>query len=191
MNRREALKSVAFLLGGAVSVPVMNAVLRGSPPSPRYIPQTLNPDQFKTVTVIADLIIPTTDTPGAKEAGVGQFIDLILTEWYPAADRNRFLAGLAELETQFQQRYGKNFLQATAPEQTDLLTDLDLEAIGARKARVQDVPFLGMMKELTLVGYYTSEIGATDELQFQPATDKYEGCIPLERNGGRNWADLG
>jgi hypothetical protein len=191
MNRREALKSVAFLLGGAVSVPVMNAVLRGSSPSSRYVPQTLNSDQFKTVTTIADLIIPTTDTPGAKEAGVGPFIDLLLTEWHPAADRDRFLAGLAELDQQFQQRFGKRFLDGTIEEQTELLAKLDEEALTARRSRVKDTPFFGMMKEMTLAGYYTSEIGATEELQFQPATDKFEGCIPLERNGGRTWAEIG
>ena len=65
------------------------------------------------------------------------------------------------------------------------------EALAARRARVKDTPFFGMMKEMTLVGYYTSEIDATDELLFQPATDKYEGCIPLERNGGRVWAEIG
>jgi hypothetical protein len=65
------------------------------------------------------------------------------------------------------------------------------EALAARRSRVKDTPFFGMMKEMTLAGYYTSEIGATEELQFQPATDKFEGCIPLERNGGRTWAEIG
>ncbi len=191
MNRREALKRVALLLGGTVSLPVVNAVLSGFQPAARYTPRTFSAEQNELVTTIAELIIPTTDTPGAKEAGVGQFIDLILTEWYPAADRDGFLAGLADLETQFQQRYGKNFLQGTSPEQTEFLTHLDLEAIGARKARVKDTPFFGMMKEMTLAGYYTSEIGANDELQFRPATDRYEGCIPLEQVGGRAWAEIG
>jgi gluconate 2-dehydrogenase gamma chain len=191
MNRREALKRVALLLGGAVSAPVVNAVLSGYRPLPRYTPRTLSPEQNELVTTIAELIIPTTDTPGAKEAGVGQFIDLLLTEWHPAADRDRFLAGLADLETQFQLKHSKSFLQGTSPEQADFLAKLDLEAIGARRARVKEVPFFGMMKEMTLVGYYTSEIGATEELQFRPATDRYDGCIPLESVGGRAWAGIG
>jgi hypothetical protein len=65
------------------------------------------------------------------------------------------------------------------------------EALAARRAGAKDTPFFGMMKEMTLAGYYTSEIGATEELQFQPATDKFKGCIPLERNGGRTWAEIG
>jgi len=191
MNRREALKRVALLLGGAISAPVVNAVLSGYRPLPRYTPQTLSAEQNELVITIAELIIPTTDTPGAREAGVGQFIDLMLTEWYPAKDRNRFLAGLADLENQFQLKHGKRFLQGTSPEQTEFLANLDLEAIGARRARVKEVPFFGMMKEMTLAGYYTSEIGATDELQFRPATDRYDGCIPLESVGGRAWAGIG
>ena len=191
MNRREALKRVALLLGGAISAPVVNAVLSGYRPLPRYTPRTLNAEQNELVTTIAELIIPATDTPGAKEAGVGQFIDLLLTEWHPAPDRERFLAGLTDLEQQFQQRFGKRFLDGTAAEQTELLAKLDEEALAARRSRVKDTPFFGMMKEMTLAGYYTSEIGATEELQFQPATDKFEGCIPLERNGGRTWAEIG
>jgi hypothetical protein len=177
-------------LGGTVSLPVVNAVLSGYQPASRYTPRTLSAEQNELVTTIAELIIPTTDTPGAKDAGVPQFIDLMLTEWYPASDRDRFLAGLTDLETQFQQKYGKNFLQGSSQEQTELLTLLDLEAVGARQARAQNTPFFGMMKEMTLAGYYTSEIGANEELQFRPATDRFEGCIPLESVGGRAWAGI-
>ncbi len=194
MNRREALQHVAMLMGGAVSAPLLNAVLSGCAPSSRqvekpWLPQTLSAEQNELVTTLAEMIIPATDTPGAKAAKVNEFIDLILTEWYPAEDRARFMSGLNELATRFQNANGKKFLDGTTEQQTALLTALDNEALAARQRGAKAIPFFGMMKELTLVGYYTSTIGMTDELEFQPATDRFEGCIPLGRVG-KTWAEL-
>ncbi len=62
--------------------------------------------------------------------------------------------------------------------------------MAARRAGVSDLPFFGVLKELTLIGYYTSTVGANDELQFQPATNRFDGCIPLERVDHRAWAEL-
>ncbi|MEK7730101.1 MAG: gluconate 2-dehydrogenase subunit 3 family protein [candidate division KSB1 bacterium] len=194
MNRREALQRVAMLMGGAVSAPLLNAVLSGCAPSTRqvekpWLPQTLSPEQNELVTTIAEMIIPATDTPGAKAARVNEFIDIILTEWYPPAERTRFMNGVNELATRFQKAHGKKFLEGTPEQQTALLTALDNEALAARQTGAREIPFFGMMKELTLVGYYTSTIGMTEELEFQPATDRFEGCIPLGRVG-KTWAEL-
>ncbi len=194
MNRREALQRVAMLMGGAVSAPLMNAVLSGCSPGTRQVekpwsPQTLTPEQDALVSTIAEMIVPATDTPGAKAAHVNEFIDLILTEWYPAEERARFMSGLSELATRFQQAHGKRFQDGTPEQQVALLAELDNEAIAARKRWAKEIPFFGMMKELTLVGYYTSVIGMTEELEFQPATDRFEGCIPLGRVG-KTWAEL-
>jgi hypothetical protein len=190
VNRREALQRVALLLGGTISAPVVQAVLGGCRPSSHYTPHTLKPEQFELITSIADLIIPATETTGAKGVGVPEFIDLILTECYSAKDRDRFLAGLADFEVQFLQKKGTTFLQAKSEEQTEILTELDREAVAARRSGAKDLAFFGMMKELTLIGYYTSAVGANDELQFQPATDRFDGCIPVERVDGRAWAEL-
>jgi hypothetical protein len=192
MNRREALKYVAWLTGGAVSAPVISAVLNGARPTAgnaSWSPQTLSPEQNELVTTLADLIIPETDTPGAKAARVNEFIDLLLTEWLPAADKERFLSGLNDFDARFQKSYGTRFVTAAAAEQTNMLIEVDGEAAEARRAGAKDKPFFSTMKELTLIGYYTSEIGITQELLFQPATDKYEGCIPLERIG-KAWMEL-
>lgn len=194
MNRREALQRVAMLMGGAVSTPLLNAVLSGCAPSTRqvekpWLPQTLSAEQNELVTAIAEMIIPATDTPGAKAAKVNEFIDLILTEWYPLAERTRFMNGLNEFAARFQQTHGKKFLESAPEQQTAMFATLDNEALAARQKGAKEIPFFGMMKELTLVGYYTSTIGMTDELEFQPATDRFEGCIPLGRVG-KTWAEL-
>lgn len=191
MNRREALQRVALLLGGAISAPVVQAVLSGCQAGPHYTPRTLTSKQFDLVAGMADLIIPATETPGAKGVGVPEFIDLILTESYLTEDRDRFLTGVTNFDKLFQQKYNKPFLQATPEEQTEILTELDREAVAARRAGEKNLPFFGMLKELTLIGYYTSTVGANDELQFQPATNRFDGCIPLERVDGRAWAELG
>lgn len=194
MNRREALHRVALLMGGAVSAPLWNAAMSGCAPSSRqvekpWLPQTLTPEQNELVTAIAEMILPATDTPGAKAAKVNEFIDLILTEWYPVEERARFMSGLHDLTARFQNANGKGFLEGTPEQQTAMLTTLDNEALAVRQEGVKELPFFGMMKELTLVGYYTSTIGMTDELEFQPATDRFEGCIPLGRVG-KTWAEL-
>jgi len=192
MTRREALQRVALLMGGTLSAPVISAVLSGVRPAigkAQWTPRSLSPEQNELVTTLAELIIPETDTPGAKAARVNEFVDLLLTEWLPAEDKDRFMAGLDDLDTRFQQSYGKRFVEGTSAQQTQMLTVLDGEAAEARRAKSKAQPFFGMMKEFTLTGYYTSEIGITQELLFQPATDKFEGCIPLERVG-RAWAEL-
>ncbi len=192
MTRREALQRVTLLMGGTLSAPVISAVLSGVRPGAakaQWTPRSLSPEQNELVTTIAELIIPETDTPGAKAARVNEFVDLLLTDWLPAEDKNRFLAGLDDLDARFQQSYGKRFVEGTSAQQTQMLTVLDGEAAEARRAKSKEQPFFGMMKEFTLTGYYTSEIGITQELLFQPATDKFEGCIPLERVG-RAWAEL-
>ena len=223
MNRREAIKRVAWLMGGALSAPALAGMLGGcrAGTDGAHALQTLDPDQHELVATIAELIIPETDTPGARAAGVDAFVDLMMTEWYPEADRENFLAGLAHVEAYAQHRYGAPFLEATPEEQVELLMLLDREAFpspqpppverdedpreitdGAGDDPLSDPvtvdgpgaqpvvaggPFFRTMKELTLLGYYTSEVGATQELQWIAAPGHFQGCAPIEEVG-RTWA---
>ena len=148
--------------------------------------KTLNPHQDATVTTIAELIIPQTETPGAKAVKVNEFIDLILTEWYDEATTARFLAGLSDVDSRSQKLFGKKFVACKKPQQIELLKVLDAEFVLARKEEAAPtVPalapmnFFGMIKKLTLIGYYTSEIGFKDELHrsILPATHK--GCAVI------------
>lgn len=192
MDRREALKRVAFLLGGTLSAPAISGVLSGcrvSSDGETWTPQTLTAQQNDLVATIAEHIIPETDTPGARAARVHEFIDRMLTEWYPAEDRERFLAGLAEVDERSQQMNGGALLESSAEEQVAVLSALDEEAFADEAGSSGEQPFFRTMKELTLLGYYTSEVGATEELQWLAVPGRYEGCIPLEEAGtGRTWA---
>jgi hypothetical protein len=160
--------------------------------------KTLNPHQDAIVTTMAELIIPATETPGAKGARVNEFIDLVLTDWCGRDQCARFLAGLANTDKHSRSLFGKDFVSCSPQEQVQLLTILDEELTQLREEEEmrprrigpthQDEEsgvtqnFFHTMKRLTLVGYYTSEIGWTQELNrpdvhFGP----YRGCVPLEK----------
>lgn len=149
-------------------------------------PRTLNPHQAATVTTMAELILPRTDTPGATDVGAPAFIDLILTEWYEEADRSRFLAGLADVDTRSQRLFARDFVDCSALQQSEILTNLG-EQMMEEAERVRDQPptlgevpggvnFYSMLRRLVLTAYYTSEAGATQELHFEMIPDRYEGC---------------
>ncbi len=199
MDRREALKRAGVLFGGVLYAPAVTGILSGCRTGgPAYTPRTLTPEQDDLVAHIAEMIIPETDTPGAKAARVNEFIDLILTEWAPDDDRSRFLAGLADLDARSREAYGTPFMASTADQQQEFLTRLDAEAFAAIENGVDtgityengwsdDLPFFGLMKQLTILGYYTSEIGATQELQWLAIPGYFDGCAPIE-DVGRAWA---
>ena len=206
ISRREALKRAAWILGGTVSAPTILGVLAGCQAERKatFTPRTLTPDQRGTVQAIADIIIPETDTPGARTAGVDQFVDAMLTDYYPAKERDRFLSGLARVDARAQRQHKLPFHQLTREQQTAIVLDLDKAAFteaakaGAVPAetkpevRKTDVPvgpgagadpkeattpdpadigresFFRRMKELTVVGYYTSEAGQNRELRINP-----------------------
>ena len=194
MDRREAIKRVGMLLGGALSASTVAGVLggcRAEPSATVYAPQTLSAPQDELVTVLAELIIPETDTPGAKAAGVNVFIDKMLGGWFKDDERAGFLDGLADVEARAQAAYGKAFPALNLDEQTALLTELEDAAIAAmadpQAAAGAGRPFFSVLKELTLVGYYTSEIGATQELRYERSPGRYDGCVPYA-DLGRAWA---
>jgi hypothetical protein len=123
-----------------------------------------------------------TDTPGAREARVNEFIDRMLTFGLPADERDRFLTGLKALDDRALQAAGKPFVEATPEQQAALLTALQSEAT-AREVGGEGQPFFTLMKQLTLVGYYTSEIGAMKELQYVHVAGRYDGDVLLSKAG--------
>lgn len=205
MKRRDALK----LIAGAAAIPALYS--RDVFALGRELHQqlgsgaalkTLNPHQDATVTAIAEMIIPATDTPGAKGARVNQFIDLILSEWCSAQDCRRFLDGVAETDGRSRRMFGHDFVDCSPQQQTELLTAMDEELTQLREVygqeREHDSPakqetenpmqrnFFYAMKRLTLIGYYTSEIGWTQELRRPPVhMGPYQACVPLGATSGK------
>jgi hypothetical protein len=158
-----------------------------------YQLRTLSPSQNSLVVTMIDLIIPVTDTPGAKAARVNEFIDIILTDWANEAERQAFLNGLAGVDKKSNELYGKNFVDASVEQQTTLLRSMDDAAMAAHTGRRvrhgNTIPeerdkqlqgnFWDVFKGITVHGYYTSEIGFTQEENLQLIPGAYHGCAPL------------
>jgi hypothetical protein len=157
--------------------------------------QVLDPHQNVTVMAACECIIPTTDTPGAGAAGANRFIDTMLAGWYPPADRERFLSGLAELDDRARMTRGRLFIECTAADQTILLNMFNEEAATFRhsgpptttsdrpRPNANEARFIAsnkhwffMLKDLTIWGYYTSEVGQVEELEVYPVSSSHEGC---------------
>ncbi len=190
ISRREAIHRLSILVGGAISAPTMGAILSGcraEPPLPTWTPEALSTDQVDLLGVVVDRIIPATDTPGAREAGVPAFIDRVLADWLEPEDRERFLEELAAFEEGARTELGVSFAEAGAEQQDALLARLDAEGVAARENGEDPLPFFAYLKEVTVVGYYTSEIGATQELQWLAVPGRYDADLPLEEVG-RTWA---
>jgi glucoside 3-dehydrogenase (cytochrome c) hitch-hiker subunit len=190
IGRREALRRAAMLLGGALSAPAIAGVLAGcdsrSAADGTWTPRALTTEQGELVATIAEHILPETDTPGARAAGVHTFIDKMLADHYPAGERRRVLDGLADVDARARRDCGRAFLQCGADEQRGVLARIDQEAFTAVPGR-REVPYFRTLKELTLLGYYTSEIGATQELRYVAVPDRFEGCVPFTQIG-RAWS---
>ena len=188
VDRREALRRAAMLLGGVLSAPAIAGVLAGCDSrSADGTWRALTSEQGKLVATIAEHIIPETDTPGARAVGVHVFIDRMLAGHYGDEDRKRVLEGLEEIDARAQSERGRPFTRCSADEQRTLLTRIDEEAFAPAEPGRGEVPWFRTIKELTVLGYYTSEIGATKELRHVAVPERFEGCVPLAQIG-RTWA---
>ena len=142
--------------------------------------QVLDLHQSETVATIAEMIIPATDTPGARAAEVDRFIDLLLAEWADEDERAKFLQGLADIDARARAAFGTDFLTATEAQRVTLLTQLDGEAqqFDPTKPAARP-PFFQQLKWVTVFGYCTSEVGASAELHYQAIPGSYEACTEL------------
>ena len=192
MQRREALK---LLLAGGV-LPGLRSDLfgffRDAHPASGYALRTLSPNQNDMVVAMIDHIIPATDTPGARAARVNEFIDVILSEWATADERQNFLSGLADVDKRSNELFGKDFVVASPAQQLTLLLAMD-DAVSAERSRrtrhssdssdERDTQlkgsFFSVFKNITLHGYYTSEIGFTQELKLQIIPGAQHGCLQV------------
>jgi hypothetical protein len=190
MNRREALSSVALLLGGTLIGSEM--FLSGCTNADKKIGTAginFSPDDISFLDEVGETIIPVTDTPGAKEAKIGEFMHTIVRDCYAKADQDIFVAGMGKLDEASNKMNGKSFLASTPEERKKLLIELDKEqkAYTAAKKPADPAHYFRMMKELTVWGYFTSEPGATKALRYIAVPGRYEGCIPYKK-GDKAWA---
>lgn len=189
MDRRDAVKSVAILMGGALSASTLSVMLNSCNNAPEKGEGTTFTENEKGVIKrVADVIIPKTDTPGAVDAGVPAFIVMMMQECYPLKDQDDFHEGLAAFNKWSSKKYGKEFLKLSPDKQQQAVTELDKAVLGKdNKEKNKNLAFYRTLKELTLLGYFTSEPGATKTLRYIQIPGKYEGCVPYHE-GDKAWA---
>ncbi|MBB6501275.1 gluconate 2-dehydrogenase subunit 3 family protein [Pedobacter cryoconitis] len=207
MERRDAVRNIAFLMGGALSATTIGVFLEGcnTPPAKKGS-ELFSANQDQLITEIADTIIPSTKTPGAKAAGVGPWISMMVRDCYPKEAQDVFVKGLEDLEARAKKQYNNSFLKITAKEREQLLGKVRDETVAAQKADGEKNAaaekakgkaltgtvkaakygpqgpsyFFAIARDLTLLGYFTSEIGATQALEYIDIPGRYDGCVDLK-----------
>lgn len=188
MNRREAISRVAWIMGGTIIGAELFADLACTPRAEK-VNDLFDADQVAFMDEIAETILPETSTPGAKAAKVGSFMAVMVKDCYKKEDQQVFLKGLSELDDACKKANGKKFMECNASQRTALLTKLDKEQREYQKKKKEEDPnhYFTMMKQLTLLGFFTSEVGATKALRYVAIPGRFDGCAPYKK-GDRAWA---
>jgi hypothetical protein len=198
MNRREVLQRTAAVLGYAVTGPALAGIMNGCKPAPEltYTPDFFTEAEAQRISLLVEILLPRTDTPGALDAGVPGFIDDMLRHTFPAADQEAFRKGLTEFNEEARKAFGDDFEDARPEDQAALVKKLHDTAMAGRTndntsgwwgSGQVEKPFIIKVKELTLIGFFTSEAGATQVLQYNQVPGPYQGCVPLA-TVGKTWA---
>ena len=176
MNRRDAVQRIGLLMGGvALSGPVVSGILGEKTHFGESVYAT--PQQEKLLAELADVIIPTTDTPGAKAAGAEQFIIRVIRDCHPMDEQKAFYTSLDQFARDSKAAYGKDFAAQSNDQKVAMV----------KKLIETDKEFFKRLKNYTAVGYFTSEIGATKALEYIETPGRLEACIPL-KPGQKTWA---
>jgi hypothetical protein len=189
MERREALKRTALMMGGLISAPTILGILNGCAAKPTidWKPLFFTEEQGILISQLSGIIIPKTDTPGAKEVGVPGFVDIMVRDVFPPDDREKFLKGLEAFSKEAEKEYGDPFIELSEEDQTAFV--LKHHEVAVKNANEKDRPFILHVKELVVAGFFTSKIGATEVLQYEAVPGGYNGCLPLSKTGkGKTWA---
>ena len=209
MERREAVKYISVLLGGAVIG--ADAFITGCKTKTGNIHEWTE-DDIAYLNEIGETILPQTSTPGAKAADVGRFMTVMINDCYEEGDQKVFRDGMDKLNDVASKKFGNRFMKLSPQQRHDLLVELDKEAKDYQKkvddfnkneeSKERDETAKGnlkyvrqhmspnyffMMKQLTMLGYFTSKVGMTQALRYEPVPGRYEGCVPYKK-GDKAWA---
>jgi hypothetical protein len=204
MERRELLKMIAVLTGGVV---IGGDVFLSGCTSKTADASTFSTDNIALLDEVGETIIPTTTTPGAKATKIGEFMKVMVTDCYNEDQQKVFAAGLTGLNEACKKMNGKSFMDSNADQRKAFLVSLEKEAKEYNKQRDEkekdarekakkemnpdyvNAPshYYTMLKQLTLMGYFTSEIGSKEALRFLPIPAKYDGAFPYKK-GDKAWA---
>lgn len=187
MDRRSALKSVSILMGGALSSGAIAVMMSGcqTDASESWMPRFFSADQASLFAEVAETIMPKTDTAGAKELKLERWVDSVLMDVKDENFQKQVVKGLEAVETASQRDNKKSFVAASAEERTATLTALDKERANYEGEGMHPFHFV---KEVVLTAFFSTKVGVTEVIQFNPNPGKYVGCMPLSEAGnGKNW----
>jgi hypothetical protein len=188
LDRRQLLKRMSLVMGGALSAPVASGVLAGC--RARVVPAgapgaVLDGLQLRVAGALAERILPRTLTPGALDAGVDGYIDVMLADFFSEDERRVYLNGLGRLDRRARERHGSGFADCAPQDQDALVAALDQRGFATvagegDEAAVDDpdAVFCRLHKELTIAGFYTSEVGQTQELEPMPIGE-FRANVPI------------
>ncbi|MBM3872519.1 MAG: gluconate 2-dehydrogenase subunit 3 family protein [Verrucomicrobia bacterium] len=184
LTRREALRRAALLLGVAFT-PSILAAATGAAPTAGTAPVAPAPAliaaERAVVAAVAERLLPRTDTPGALDAGVPEFIDRLVGAYFTDAERRTFREGVAALDRESGSRAGGPFASRKPEQQDTLLASLAEDAVG------RGTTFYSLVREATIVGYFTSELVGKTVLHYDPVPGRFDACIPISEVGNVAW----
>ena len=196
MDRRELLRMIAMLTGGAVigSEFFLSGCTAGGKAEIGFTAANIS-----LLDEVGETILPATSSPGAKDAKVGEFMKMYVADCYNKENQDVFIKGIGELGEACKKMHSKNFMDCTPEQRRDLLISLEKEAKEHNKNPSEKVKpeyefiptpthYYTMIKQLTLLGFFTSEVGATKALRHVAVPQKYDGALPYKK-GDKAWAD--
>jgi hypothetical protein len=187
MNRRDAISRVALLMGGTVIG--AEYFLSGCVTAPKNYNEVFSNTQVTLMDEIGDTIIPRTKTPGAKDIGIGKFMAFMVKDCYDNKNQTIFIDGLAKVDDASKKKFNKDFMTCSPAQRTGILNELDAEQKEYTKTKKKEDPnhYFRMLKELTLLGYFSSKEGATQALRYIPVPGRFDGNLPYKK-GDKAWA---
>ncbi len=182
LSRREAILRMALLMGASFATSGLRATDFGTSPT---LPAGYTPADLALLDEIGDTIIPPTDVPGAKAVGIGAFMARMVTDCYSAKEQGAFRAGMDAIARDYRARFGEEFVGGAAASRTQFLNEI---SAALRPSMRDKVPagstaqvYFRTMRELTILGYFTSEVVATSVLPWIEVPGSYDGNVPYRK----------
>jgi hypothetical protein len=190
LSRRQAIARLGLVLGGTLIGG--DVWLRGATVTGKTFVDDITAADLALLDEIGETIIPTTNTPGAKAAKIGAFMVMMVNDCYDDAHHAAFKAGLPAINAASRSKFGHDFMAATPAERTALLNELDAEQKQHQSTKAKDAPahYFRMMRQLTIVGYFTSEIGATQALNFSEVPGRFDPDVAFQKGDRASFAPL-
>jgi hypothetical protein len=182
MNRRDALAATAALMGSAIIG--SQAFLSGCTGKELKL-EGFSPEVLSLLDEIGETMLPASaSSPGAKEARIGEFMKVMVTDCYSPDEQKKFFDGITTVQQVARKNYDADFVSLNAEQKTSLMLAFDQEARKVENGDDGSAHFFTMLHQLTVWGFFSSEPGATKALRFVPIPGRYDGCVPYVKGDG-------